>query len=148
MAGGCVVVDSQAHITRDQKHFKVTGAPELKLTTFDGAIEVRSGGDAGSVLVEIEKRGPTQESIDQLQIDTKQDGNRIEIDVKKPEHQVVFFGIGTDDAVGEARRDDAARGNADGQERRRIDPRGRHQRAARPAHRRRQRPRRAASAAS
>ena len=58
---GCVVVDSQGHITREEKRFTVTGAPDLRLVTFDGAIEIRSG-DAKTVVVEIEKRGPTKES--------------------------------------------------------------------------------------
>jgi hypothetical protein len=91
---GCVVVDSQGHITREEKKFTVSGAPDLKLTTFDGAIEVHAG-DASTVLVEIEKRGPSQESVDQLRIETKQDGNRIEIEVKRPAREVVLLGIGS-----------------------------------------------------
>lgn len=90
---GCVVVDSQGHITRDEKRFTVTGAPELLLTTFDGSIEIRSG-DAKSVVVEIEKRGPTKEAIEQLTVETKQDQNRIEVTVKRPAHDTVLFGIG------------------------------------------------------
>jgi len=91
----CVVVDSQAHITREQKRFNVSGPPDLKLTTFDGSIEVRSSDDAKTVLVEIEKRGATQEGIDQLRVETKQDGDRIEVEVKRPAKETVFFGIGT-----------------------------------------------------
>jgi hypothetical protein len=90
---GCVVVDSQGHITREEKRFTVTGLPDLRLTTFDGAIEIRSG-EGNTVVVEIEKRGPTKEALDDLKIDTKQDGNRIEVDVRKPAHEVVFFGVG------------------------------------------------------
>jgi hypothetical protein len=90
---GCVVVDSQGHIAREEKRFTVTGTPELHLTTFDGAIEIRSG-DTKAIVVEIEKRGPTQEAIDQLKIETKQDGNRVEIEVKKPAREIVFFGVG------------------------------------------------------
>ncbi len=90
---GCVVVDSQGHITREEKRFTVTGTPELRLTTFDGAIEIRSG-EAKSILVEIEKRGATKESLDELKVEARQDGNRIEIEVKKPAHEIVFFGVG------------------------------------------------------
>jgi DUF4097 and DUF4098 domain-containing protein YvlB len=89
----CVVVDSQAHVTREEKRFTVSGAPDLKLTTFDGSIEVRAG-DAKTVIVEIEKRGPTREGVDQLRVETKQDGNRIEVEVKRPAREVVTFGIG------------------------------------------------------
>jgi DUF4097 and DUF4098 domain-containing protein YvlB len=90
---GCVVVDSQAHITREEKRFAVSGVPDLKLTTFDGAIEVRAG-DTKTVLVEIEKRGPTQEGVDQLRVESKQDGDKIEIEVKRPAREIVTFGIG------------------------------------------------------
>jgi hypothetical protein len=89
----CVVVDSQGHIAREEKRFSVTGTPDLRLTTFDGAIEVRSG-DTKNIVVEIEKRGPTQDSIDQLKVETKQDGDRIDVEVKKPVHDIVFFGVG------------------------------------------------------
>src|SRR5258707_1983692 len=90
---GCVVVDSQGHITREEKRFTVTGTPDLRLTTFDGAIEIRSG-EGKTVVVEIEKRGPTREAINELKVETKQDGDRIEIEVKKPSHDVFFFGVG------------------------------------------------------
>ena len=59
--GGCVVVDSHGHIAREERRFAVTGTPELKLTTFDGSIEIRSDSDTKTVLVEIEKRGPTKD---------------------------------------------------------------------------------------
>ncbi len=89
----CVVVDSQGHIVHDEKRFTVTGTPDLHLTTFDGAIEIRSG-EGRDVVVEIEKRGPTQESVEQLQVTATQQGNRIDVEVKKPSGDSVFFGIG------------------------------------------------------
>jgi DUF4097 and DUF4098 domain-containing protein YvlB len=91
---GCVVVDSQGHITREEKRFTVAGPPELKLTTYDGAIEIRSGDDTKTVVVEIERRGPTREALEDVKVNTKQDGNRIEVEVRKPEHEVIFFGVG------------------------------------------------------
>jgi hypothetical protein len=90
---GCVVVDSQGHIVREDKRFTVTGTPELRLTTFDGAIEIRSS-DTKTVLVEIEKRGPTKEEIEKLTVETKQDGNRIDVSVKRPAGEIVVLGIG------------------------------------------------------
>ena len=86
-------MDSQGHIVRDEKRFTVTGTPDLHLTTFDGAIEIRSG-EGREVVVEIEKRGPTQESVERLQVTATQDGNRIDVEVKKPAGDSVFFGIG------------------------------------------------------
>jgi len=91
---GCVVVDSQGHITREEKRFAVSGPPELHLTTYDGSIEIHSGDDAKTVIVEIEKRGPTREALDTVHVDTKQDGNRIDVEVRKPDHDVIFLGIG------------------------------------------------------
>jgi len=94
--GGCVVVsgvDSQGRLSREEKRFDVSGTAELKLTTFDGNIEVR-GGDTKTVVVEIEKRGPTQEAVDELKVETKQDGDRIEVEVKRPQTSVAIVGFG------------------------------------------------------
>jgi putative adhesin len=89
----CVVVDSEAHQSREEKRFTVSGKPELHLATFDGSIEIRSG-ETGAVVVDIEKRGPSQKTTDELKVDTKQNGNRIDVEVRKPQHTIVFFGIG------------------------------------------------------
>ncbi len=81
---GCVVsVDSQGQIVREDKRFTVDGVPEVRLATFDGSIELQST-DAREVTVEIEKRGPTQEAIDALQVTSSQEGNRVSIEVKAP----------------------------------------------------------------
>ena len=89
----CVVsVDSQGQIVREDKRFKVDGVPEVRLATFDGSIELQSS-DTREVVVEIEKRGPTQETIDALQVTSSQEGNRIEIDVKAPRSES-FRGFG------------------------------------------------------
>ena len=93
LASGCVVnVDTQAEIVREEKRFTVAGTPELHLTTFDGSIEIQSW-DKSEVLVEIEKRGPTRESVDALDIRTAQNGARIELEVKKPRSES-FSGVG------------------------------------------------------
>lgn len=91
---GCVVVDSQGHINREEKRFTVNGAPELHLTTYDGPIEIHSAEDAKTVIVEIEKRGATKEALENVRVDTKQEGNRIDLEVRKPQHEVIFLGIG------------------------------------------------------
>jgi DUF4097 and DUF4098 domain-containing protein YvlB len=83
-ASGCVVsVDSQGQIVREDKRFTVDGVPDLRLSTFDGSIELRSS-DRQDVVVEIEKRGATKEDVDALQVTSTQDGNRIEVEVKRP----------------------------------------------------------------
>src|SRR5688572_8408430 len=89
----CIVgVDSQGQIVREEKRFSVDGAPDLRLTTFDGAIEVR-GTDGSQVLVEIEKRGPTREAVDELRVEATQDGRRIDVEVKRPAREGMGFGI-------------------------------------------------------
>ena len=93
LAAGCTVtVDSQSQIVRDEKQFSVTGTPTLRLTTFDGSIQIQSW-DKPGVLVEIEKRGPTREAVDALEVKTSQDGNTIELEVKQPRRES-FTGIG------------------------------------------------------
>lgn len=93
LSTACVVVDSQGHITREEKRFRVTGTPDLRLTTFDGAIDIRAG-EGRDVIVEIEKRGPSKETVERLQVDATQDGNRIDVEVKRPGGDAAFFGMG------------------------------------------------------
>lgn len=93
VASGCVVhVDTEGQIVRDEKRFTVTGTPDIRIATFDGAIEVQSW-DSPDVLIEIEKRGPTKEAVEALQIVASQDGSRIELEVKRPRSET-FSGIG------------------------------------------------------
>jgi DUF4097 and DUF4098 domain-containing protein YvlB len=92
LAGCTVTVDSQSQIVREEKHFTVQGIPDIRVTTFDGAINVQSW-DKPDVMIEIEKRGPTRESIDTLEIKSSQLGNVIELEVKKPRTETLT-GIG------------------------------------------------------
>lgn len=86
-------LESQGQTVHEEKRFKVSATPDVRLNTFDGSIEVRSW-DKPEVLVEIEKRGPTEEAIAQLQVTSQQDGNRVEVEVKKPAGANEFFGFG------------------------------------------------------
>ena len=78
-----VTVDSHSEVAREEKRFTVTGTADLHLRTFDGSIDVRSW-DKAEIVVEIEKRGPTKASLDELQVVAEQKGNRIELEVKRP----------------------------------------------------------------
>lgn len=92
-ATGCTVtVDSHSEIQREEKQFKVAGIPTVRLTTFDGGIEIQ-GWDKPHVLVEIEKRGGSREAIDALEVKTQQSGDTIELEVKRPRSES-FRGIG------------------------------------------------------
>ena len=88
---GCVTLDSQSEIVRDQKRFTVKGTPTVHVATFDGWIRIQSW-DNPDVLVEIEKRGPTRESVNALEIKSSQDGDTIEVEVLKP--QIAFHVMG------------------------------------------------------
>ncbi|HEX6975722.1 MAG TPA: hypothetical protein VF147_15060, partial [Vicinamibacterales bacterium] len=79
-AGCTVTVDSQGQIVRDEKRFTVPGVPDVRVATFDGSIQIQSW-DKPDVLVEIEKRGSTKESVDALQVTAEQHGNTIEVEV-------------------------------------------------------------------
>lgn len=93
LGSACVVsVDSQGQIVREERRFTVKGVPDLRLTTFDGAIEIQAW-DRNDVSIEVEKRGATREAVDALEIKSSQDGNRIDLEVKRP-RQEHFSGFG------------------------------------------------------
>jgi hypothetical protein len=93
LPAACVHVDSQGHSVREEHRFKIEGQPDLRLTTFDGSVEVRSW-DQPEVLVEIEKRGPSKEAIDRLEVVVNQQGDRIELEARRPMRGDTFIGIG------------------------------------------------------
>jgi hypothetical protein len=92
-AAGCSIdVNGAGAVLTEQKTFTVTGPPDLKLHTFDGAIEVRSW-DRNEVSVEIQRRAATSEDARALEVTTTQDGNRIVIDAPGRERrQVIHIG--------------------------------------------------------
>jgi DUF4097 and DUF4098 domain-containing protein YvlB len=93
LGSACVVsVDSQGQIVREEKRYSVTGTPELRLTTFDGSIEIQAW-DKPDVAIDIEKRGPTKEAVEALEVKSAQTGNRIELEVKRPREER-FSGFG------------------------------------------------------
>jgi hypothetical protein len=91
--GACVVsVDSQGQIAREEKRFKVKGLPDVRLITFDGAIEIQPS-DGDEIVVDIEKRGPTKEAVEALEVTSTQDGDRVAVEVKQPRGEALT-GIG------------------------------------------------------
>jgi len=93
IGSACVVsVDSQGQIVREEKRYTVKGTPELRLTTFDGSIEIQSW-DKPDVAIDVEKRGATREAVDALEVKSTQEGDRIELEVKRPRAEN-FTGIG------------------------------------------------------
>lgn len=90
---GCsVTVDSHSEIVREEKRFTVSGTADLRLTTFDGSIQIQAW-DKPDILIEIEKRGPTKAALDEIEIKAEQKGNVIDLEVKRPRAES-FNGIG------------------------------------------------------
>ncbi|HVB37102.1 MAG TPA: DUF4097 family beta strand repeat-containing protein [Vicinamibacterales bacterium] len=85
LAAGVVPVahaDSR-YVTREEKSFTVSGTPEVTLNTFDGRIEVRSW-DKNEVHVTIERRAASEAEAKGIQVDVRQDGNQVTVEVRKP----------------------------------------------------------------
>jgi DUF4097 and DUF4098 domain-containing protein YvlB len=91
-AGCTITVDSHSEIVREEKRFTVNGRGDVRVNTFDGSIEIRSW-DSPDIVIEVEKRGPTREAVEGLQIVSQQKGNRVELEVKRPRNES-FGGIG------------------------------------------------------
>lgn len=93
LSGGCTVtVDSHSEIFREEKRFPVSGVADVRVTTFDGAIQIQSW-DKPEVLIEVEKRGPSKDAVDGIEVLATQTGRLIELEVKRPRSES-FSGIG------------------------------------------------------
>jgi hypothetical protein len=93
-AGGAACVEiagAPRVVDRVDKQFTVSGKPDVSLSTFDGSIEIRPT-DRAEVTVTIEKRAWSREAADQMEIRAEQNGNRVVVDVRMPNH-VHFFGF-------------------------------------------------------
>ena len=93
-APGCVDIigaDMNKYVERDEKHFAVSGKPDVALATFDGSIEVRPW-DKADVQVVIEKRGRDRDAVAAIEVKAEQHGDRIEITVTEPkrDHGFIF----------------------------------------------------------
>ncbi len=90
---GCVEIvgaDLNTYVERDEKHFAVSGKPDIALTTFDGAIEIRPW-DKADVQVVVEKRGRDKDDVAGLEVKSEQHGDRIEISVSEPRRNHTGF---------------------------------------------------------
>lgn len=91
---GCVdIVGSDLgqakYVERDEKHFTVSGKPDVSFTTFDGSIEIRPW-DKSEVQVIVEKRGRDKHDVDLIEVKAAQNGNRIEVTVTEPRNRGGF----------------------------------------------------------
>ena len=90
----CVVIgaDQARYVEREEKRFAVSGRPDVSLSTFDGAIEVRTS-DKPEVAVTIEKRAFDKEAAAQIDVHTEQSGNHVVVSVRMPKETRVL-GLG------------------------------------------------------
>jgi DUF4097 and DUF4098 domain-containing protein YvlB len=85
-ASGCVDIvgaDLARYVDREEKHFTVSGTPDVSVRTFDGSIEIRPW-DKSEVKVVVEKRGRSRADTDSIEVKAEQNGNRIEVAVSYP----------------------------------------------------------------
>ena len=80
---GCVDISAgnAQYIDTIEKRFAVSGAPTLKVGTFDGSVEVNTW-DRPEVLVTIERRAASRSDADRMQITAEQTGDRVDVDVR------------------------------------------------------------------
>ena len=93
---GCVDIvgsDLGRYVEREEKHFAIAGKPDLSVRTFDGSIEIRPW-DKADVQVVVEKRGRDKSDIANIEVQTQQNGNHVEVLVKDtPMHGIgIHFG--------------------------------------------------------
>jgi DUF4097 and DUF4098 domain-containing protein YvlB len=95
VAPGCVDIvgaDLGKYVERDEKHFAVSGTPDVTLATFDGSIEIRPW-DKPDVQVVIEKRGRDKDDVAAIEVHAEQTGNHVEITVTEPKRDHVGFNL-------------------------------------------------------
>lgn len=92
-ASACIdIVSAAQHVEREDKRFAVSGRPDVSLSTFDGAIEIRPS-DRPEVTVTIEKRTDSKETAARMEVRAEQTGSRIVVDVRMPTgYHVLGFG--------------------------------------------------------
>jgi hypothetical protein len=83
-------LDAAKYTDREERRFTVGGKPAVVLRTFDGGIDVTTW-DKPEVLVVVEKQAENAESAKAIKVKFEQSGDRITVEVEKPE---AFEGIG------------------------------------------------------
>jgi DUF4097 and DUF4098 domain-containing protein YvlB len=68
-------------VEREEKRFTISGRPDVRLSTFDGSIEVRTW-DRPEVVVEIEKVALSKEAVGDIEVRTEQNANQVTLDAR------------------------------------------------------------------
>lgn len=84
LPAACVISGAEGrYVENEEKRFSMdekAGKPEIKLSTRDGAIEVRSW-DRPEVLVVVEKHALSKQAAAAIDVVSSQDGNHVSVDV-------------------------------------------------------------------
>jgi hypothetical protein len=84
LPAGCVISGAESrYVENEEKRFSMEeqgGKPDVKLSTRDGAIEVRSW-DRPEVLVVVEKHALSKQAAAAINVASSQDGNHISVEV-------------------------------------------------------------------
>jgi hypothetical protein len=83
-ASGCVdmvATGALSYVEQEEKRFTVQGRPDVRLSTFDGAIELRPW-DRPDVLVVVEKHALSREGAADIEVFAEQDGSRVTVEAR------------------------------------------------------------------
>lgn len=93
LSAGCTVqVDNQGYIEREDRRFTVDGVADLDVSTFEGAVEIRSW-DRPEIEVGIEKRAQDKDVVAKIQVTADQRGNTVSVGVRYSGSST-YIGIG------------------------------------------------------
>lgn len=82
---------AQRGVSREeQRSFNVGGMPQVRVTTFDGALRVEAW-DRNEVSVTAELRGRNQSDLDRIEFAATQSGDQIQIEARLPERGRVHW---------------------------------------------------------
>jgi DUF4097 and DUF4098 domain-containing protein YvlB len=89
LASGSACVDllgaqDGRYMEREETRFATSGSPDVDLSTFEGAIEVRPW-NRSDVLVIVERRGRDEAAADSIEVRSEQNGNRVRVEARRPD---------------------------------------------------------------
>jgi hypothetical protein len=88
-----VTVSGGPYSVHEERRFPVTGAPDLRLATFDGSIVVRSW-DRNEVLVDVERQASDKARAGAIRVSAAQSGNAVTVEVLGPNNPQAALGFG------------------------------------------------------
>jgi len=72
-----------SHVVQDERSFRVSGVPSVRVSTFDGTIRIETWNQS-EVRYAAEKRGRNQSDIDRIELEANQVGEQVQIEARLP----------------------------------------------------------------